>query len=148
MNAPQMERLGEHLQCLRLFKSRERLEALLQDASAREMSYADFLKHGENVVILGPPGVGKTYLAVGLGLKAIEHGTGALHHRSGHDRHRHPGPGTASRHHAQHPRRLLAPQGEPQGGAGPRRRAHPHPLTQQPRVEIFNDHNWGKLRDR
>ena len=130
MNAAQMERLGEHLQRLRLFKSRERLEALLQDAAAREMSYADFLdavlseevsaktaknitmrtslgrfpfvkglesfdfayqpsldkkqltqlaschflEHGENVVILGPPGVGKTHLAVGLGLKAIEHG--------------------------------------------------------------------------
>src|SRR5439155_1300776 len=30
--------------------------------------------HGENVVLLGPPGVGKTHLAVGLGLKAIERG--------------------------------------------------------------------------
>jgi DNA replication protein DnaC len=108
---------------LRLFKSRERLEALLQAASSEELSYADFLdrllgeevasktqknitmrsslarfpfvkslqrfefgyqplldkKHlmtlaTENVVILGPPGVGKTHLAVGLGLKAIEHG--------------------------------------------------------------------------
>lgn len=125
-----MERIQEHLQRLRLFKSRERLEAVLQDASAREISYADFLdhvlteevtakmakhvtmrtslarfpfvkslesfefayqpsldrkqiqalatcrfvEHGENVVLLGPPGVGKTHLAVGLGLKAIEHG--------------------------------------------------------------------------
>src|SRR5437773_12418817 len=33
-----------------------------------------FLEHGENLVILGPPGVGKTHLAVGLGLKAIERG--------------------------------------------------------------------------
>ncbi len=32
----------------------------------------------ENVVILGPPGVGKTHLAVGLGLNAIEHGYRAL----------------------------------------------------------------------
>jgi DNA replication protein DnaC len=130
MSAAQLERLQEHLQRLRLFKSRERLEALLQDATARECSYADFLdqvlteevasktaKHvtmrtqlarfpfvkslesfdfayqpsidkkqlqslsachfvelGENLVILGPPGVGKTHLAVGLGLKAIERG--------------------------------------------------------------------------
>jgi DNA replication protein DnaC len=113
-----------------LFKSRDRLEALLQEATGRDPSYADFLdqvlteevasktakhvtmrtqlarfpfvkgldafdfsyqpsldkkqvqtlstchfiEHGENLVILGPPGVGKTHLAVGLGLKAIECG--------------------------------------------------------------------------
>jgi DNA replication protein DnaC len=130
MNAAQLERLQEHLVRLRLFKSRERLEALVQEASTKELPYADFLdqllteevasktaknvtmrtnlarfpfvkgleafdftyqpsldkkqiqqlaschfvEHGENVVILGPPGVGKTHLAVGLGLKAIEHG--------------------------------------------------------------------------
>jgi len=128
--AGQMERLQDHLHRLRLFKGGERLEALLQDASAKELSYADFLdqllteeitsktakhitmrtslarfpfvkgldafdfsyqpsldkkqiqalasghfvEHGENVIILGPPGVGKTHLAVGLGLKAIEQG--------------------------------------------------------------------------
>jgi len=32
-----------HLQRLRLFKSRERLEAWLQDATTKELSYADFL---------------------------------------------------------------------------------------------------------
>ena len=105
---------------LRLLKSRERLDALLQEAAAKDLSYADFLdqvlgeevaakdeqehhhahqpgavsvreeprrpstsatsprstrsrsralatchfiEHGENVVILGPPGVGKTHLA-------------------------------------------------------------------------------------
>jgi len=130
MSAAQFERIQEHLQRLRLFKSRERLEALLQEASTQELSYADFLdqvlteevtaktakhitmrtnlarfpfvkglesfefgyqpsvdrkqiqtlstcrflEHGENLVLLGPPGVGKTHLAVGLGLKAIEHG--------------------------------------------------------------------------
>jgi DNA replication protein DnaC len=130
MSAAQLERLQEHLQRLRLFKVRERLEALLQDATTQETPYADFLdlvlteevasktakhvtmrtrlarfpfvksletfdfgyqpsldkkqiqtlatchfiEHGENVVLLGPPGVGKTHLAVGLGLKAIERG--------------------------------------------------------------------------
>ena len=130
MSAAQLERLQEHLQRLRLFKSRDRLEALLQEATSKELTFADFLdqvlteevasktakhvtmrtqlarfpfvkgldafdfgyqpsldkkqvqalsschfiEHGENLVILGPPGVGKTHLAVGLGLKAIEHG--------------------------------------------------------------------------
>jgi DNA replication protein DnaC len=130
MSAGQLERLQEQMQRLRLFKSRERLEALLQDATAKDVSYADFLdtllaeevasktakhvtmrthlarfpfvksldtfefgyqpsldqkqiqtlsschfiEHGDNVVFLGPPGVGKSHLAVGLGLKAIEHG--------------------------------------------------------------------------
>ena len=126
----QLERLGEHLRKLRLLKSGERLEALLQHAAAQELPYADFLEqvlgeevaakttkniamrtamarfpfvkpldtfdfgyqpsidrkqlqtlaschfieHGDNVIVLGPPGVGKTHLAVALGLKAIEAG--------------------------------------------------------------------------
>src|SRR5437016_13825745 len=116
------------MQRLRLFKSRERLEALLQDATTKEASYADFLdtllseevasktakhvtmrtqlarfpfvksldsfdfsyqpsidrkqlqtlslchfvEHGEHLVILGPPGVGKTHPPVGLGLNATQ----------------------------------------------------------------------------
>lgn len=43
MNPAQLERLQQHLHHLRLFKSRERLEALLQEAAASELSYADFL---------------------------------------------------------------------------------------------------------
>jgi DNA replication protein DnaC len=130
MNAGQLERLQEHFQRLRLFKSKERIEAVLQEASAKELPYADFLEtvlgeevaakttknvamrtslarfpfvkgleafdfayqpsidrkqvqmlaschfieHGDNVIVLGPPGVGKTHLAVSLGLKAIEAG--------------------------------------------------------------------------
>jgi DNA replication protein DnaC len=130
MTAAQLERLQDQLQRLRLLKSRERLEALLQEATTEELPYADFLdrllteevtsktakhvtmrthlarfpfvkgleafdfsyqpsvdkkqletlatchflEHGDNLVILGPPGVGKTHLAVGLGLKAIERG--------------------------------------------------------------------------
>jgi DNA replication protein DnaC len=126
----QIERLGEHLRKLRLLKSGERLEAMLQHAAAQELPYAEFLErvlgeevaakaskniamrtamarlpfvkpletfdfgyqpsidrkqlqtlaschfieHGDNVIVLGPPGVGKTHLAVSLGLKAIENG--------------------------------------------------------------------------
>jgi len=118
--AGQLERLQEHMAKLRLFKSRDRLEAVLQQATADELSYADFLdqllgeeiasktaknvtmrtslakfplvkdmesfdfthqpsidqkqvgtlarchyiEHGENVVILGPPGVGKPALVL------------------------------------------------------------------------------------
>ena len=130
MTVLQLERLQEQCQRLRLLKSRERLEALLQEASTKEWSYADFLdavlseevasktqkyiamrtslarfpfvktleafdfsyqpaldkkqiqtlatcrfvETGENIILLGPPGVGKPHLAVGLGLKAIQHG--------------------------------------------------------------------------
>ena len=126
----QLERLGEHLLKLRLQKSAERLEAMLQRAAAEDLPYADFLEqvlgeevaaktaknismrtamarfpfvkpletfdfayqpsidkrqvmtlaschyieHGDNVIVLGPPGVGKTHLAVSLGIKAIEAG--------------------------------------------------------------------------
>ena len=126
----QLERLGEHLRKLRLLKSGERLEALLQHAATQELPYAEFLEqvlgeevaaktskniamrtamarlpfvkpletfefdyqpsidrkqvqalaschfieHGDNVIVLGPPGVGKTHLVVSLGLKAIGHG--------------------------------------------------------------------------
>lgn len=43
--AGQMERLHKHRHRLRLFRSGERLEALLQEATAEEPSYADFLDH-------------------------------------------------------------------------------------------------------
>lgn len=141
MSSPaQLDRLGEHLRKLRLLKSGERLEALLQDAAARELPYAEFLEqvlgeevaakmtkniamrtamarfpfvkpletfdfayqpsvdkkqlqelaschyieHGNNVIVLGPPGVGKTHLAVSLGLKAIENGYRVLFSTAAH----------------------------------------------------------------
>ena len=43
MISPPLARLDEHLQRLRLNTVPERLEALLQEASAQELSYADFL---------------------------------------------------------------------------------------------------------
>jgi DNA replication protein DnaC len=36
----------------------------------RELALGRFICDGDNVLLLGPPGVGKTHLAVGLGLKA------------------------------------------------------------------------------
>jgi DNA replication protein DnaC len=126
MSTPQLDRLQEHCQRLRLYRVEAELETLLEQAAKRELPYSDFLeevlglerrskqeKHlamrismarfpfqktlegfdwtfqpsidpkiikelatgrflsaGENVLLLGPPGVGKTHLAVALGLTA------------------------------------------------------------------------------
>ncbi len=40
----------------------------------RELSGLGFVERNENVILLGPPGVGKTHLAVALGVKAAEAG--------------------------------------------------------------------------
>ena len=44
----------------------------------RDLSKLRFLEHGENVLIVGPPGTGKTMLSVGLGLKVAEIGRRVL----------------------------------------------------------------------
>ena len=127
MDNPQLLRIQENLKHLKLTRTTQSLENLLQDASKQELSYSDFLdrlleeevslkqekqtalntslaklpyvktlesfdfsfqpsidvkgirelatclfiERSENVVFLGPPGTGKTHLAVALGLKAI-----------------------------------------------------------------------------
>ena len=40
----------------------------------RELASLAFVERGDNVVFLGPPGVGKTHLAIALGIKAVEAG--------------------------------------------------------------------------
>ena len=40
----------------------------------QELATLRFLANGENVIFLGPPGVGKTHLAVALGMEAVAHG--------------------------------------------------------------------------
>lgn len=44
----------------------------------RDLSKLRFIDNGENVLIVGPPGTGKTMLSVGLGLKATEAGMRVL----------------------------------------------------------------------
>ncbi len=37
----------------------------------KELSTLRFINNAENIILLGPPGVGKTHLSIGLGLKAL-----------------------------------------------------------------------------
>ena len=46
----------------------------LNEKQIRELAGCRFIENGENLVLLGPPGVGKTHLAVAIGLKAIAAG--------------------------------------------------------------------------
>jgi DNA replication protein DnaC len=40
----------------------------------KELACCRWVANGENILLLGPPGVGKTHLAVGLGIEAIRRG--------------------------------------------------------------------------
>lgn len=46
----------------------------LDRRQVRELAGLSFVERAHNVIILGPPGVGKTHLAVGLSVKAVEAG--------------------------------------------------------------------------
>lgn len=50
----------------------------LDRRQVRELSGMSFVERAHNVVILGPPGVGKTHLAIALGVKAVEAGYSVL----------------------------------------------------------------------
>ncbi|MGD9897103.1 MAG: IS21-like element helper ATPase IstB [Candidatus Methylacidiphilaceae bacterium] len=50
----------------------------LDERQIRELSACRWVAHGENLLLLGHPGVGKTHLAIALGREAIQGGYSAL----------------------------------------------------------------------
>jgi DNA replication protein DnaC len=46
----------------------------LDRRAINELESLAFVERAENVVLLGPPGVGKTHLAIGLGMRALQRG--------------------------------------------------------------------------
>jgi DNA replication protein DnaC len=53
-----------------------RFQPSVDERQVRELAGLAFVAEATNVLLLGPPGVGKTHLAVALGLRAIEAGHG------------------------------------------------------------------------
>ena len=50
------------------------LQPSVDERLIQELATGNFIVHGEAVLMLGPPGVGKTHLAIGLGRKVVERG--------------------------------------------------------------------------
>ena len=50
----------------------------LDKRQVRELAGMSFVERTHNVILLGPPGVGKTHLAIALGVKAVEAGYSVL----------------------------------------------------------------------
>jgi DNA replication protein DnaC len=70
----------------------------------KELQTLAFIDRAENVALLGPSGVGKTHLAIGLGMKALQAGVRLLPHRSRPSR---SNPRRATRRHPGHKQRHL-----------------------------------------
>ena len=60
----------------------DHLPSLRRDLLAH-LATSTFAAKAENVILLGPPGIGKTHLAIGLGIKAAQHGHSVLFDTAG-----------------------------------------------------------------
>jgi len=49
-------------------------QASVNERQVRDLAAMRFVAHGENILLLGPPGVGKTHLAISLGMAGIAQG--------------------------------------------------------------------------
>lgn len=75
------DRRTEKLRKEACFESEKRLEDIdysfnqsLDRDKITELGKLDFIDAGENVIIIGPPGVGKSMIATGIGMKAVSAG--------------------------------------------------------------------------
>ena len=64
-----------HFPCVRTLEEFDfAFQPSVDERLIRELSTGNFLAHGEAVLMFGPPGVGKSHLAIGLGRKIVEQG--------------------------------------------------------------------------
>lgn len=75
LNRIRLSTMGAHFPRLCSLESFDiNAQPALEPGILRELSKMEWLETAENVIFVGPPGVGKTHLAIGLGRKAIELG--------------------------------------------------------------------------